>query len=71
MADDSTKPSFDWSDPLLLDGQLCEDERLVRDAARDYAQDKLMPRVLSAFREERFDRETPNRHDKPGLTRKS
>ena len=57
MADDSSKPQFDWSDPLLLDGQLSEEERLVRDAARDYAQGKLMPRVLSAFREERFDRE--------------
>jgi glutaryl-CoA dehydrogenase len=57
MADDSGKPQFDWSDPLLLDDQLSEEERLVRDAARDYAQGKLMPRVLSAFREERFDRE--------------
>src|SRR5262249_38604011 len=49
--------AFDWPDPLRLDGQLTEDERLVRDAARDYAQGQLMPRVLSAFREERFDRE--------------
>ncbi|MEX0852259.1 MAG: acyl-CoA dehydrogenase [Bauldia sp.] len=51
------RASFDWSDPLALDGQLSEEERLARDAARDYAQGKLMPRVLSAFREERFDRE--------------
>ena len=57
MTHDSSKPQFDWSDPLLLDDQLSEEERLVRDAARDYAQGKLMPRVLSAFREERFDRE--------------
>jgi len=57
MASDSAKPPFDWSDPLLLDGQLTSEERLVRDAARDYAQGKLMPRVLTAFREERFDRE--------------
>jgi glutaryl-CoA dehydrogenase len=57
---DSAKSVFDWSDPLLLDGQLSAEERLVRDSARDYAQGKLMPRVLSAFREERFDREIVN-----------
>ena len=48
--------AFDWADPLDLDGALSEEERLVRDTARDYAQDKLMPRVLKAYREERFDR---------------
>ena len=48
---------FDWQDPLDLEGELTEDERMVRDTARGYAQDKLMPRVLSAYREERFDRE--------------
>jgi len=53
----TTKPKFQWDDPLLLEDQLSEDERLVRDTARAYAQDRLMPRVLSAFREERFDRE--------------
>ncbi|MGH6996355.1 MAG: acyl-CoA dehydrogenase, partial [Stellaceae bacterium] len=47
---------FDWQDPLRFDDLLSEDERLVRDAARAYAQDKLMPRVLKAFREEHFDR---------------
>jgi glutaryl-CoA dehydrogenase len=57
MANDSAKSSFDWSDPFDLDGQLAEEERLVRDAARDYAQAKLLPRVISAYREERFDRE--------------
>src|SRR5436190_10989767 len=46
----------DWQDPLDLDGELTEDERLVRDTARGYAQEKLFPRVLTAFREERFDR---------------
>ena len=51
---------FDWQDPLRLDDLLSEDERLVRDAARAYAQDKLAPRVLKAFREERFDREILN-----------
>ena len=46
---------FHWEDPLLLDHQLTEDERMVRDAARAYAQDKLMPRVLDAFRNEKTD----------------
>jgi glutaryl-CoA dehydrogenase len=50
------RAGFDWSDPLLLDDQLLPEERLVRDAARAYAQEKLAPRILSAFREERFDR---------------
>jgi glutaryl-CoA dehydrogenase len=52
-----TKTVFDWSDPLLLEAELSAEERLVRDAARAYAQEKLLPRVISAFREERFDRE--------------
>ena len=56
MPHDSARPVFDWADPLLLDLELTAEERLVRDSARDYAQGKLMPRVLSAFREERFDR---------------
>ena len=50
------KAVFDWQDPLRFDDLLSEDERLVRDTARAYAQDKLMPRVLKAFREEHFDR---------------
>ena len=49
------KASFNWEDPLLLDQQLTEDERMVRDAAAAYAQDKLAPRVLEAFRNERTD----------------
>jgi len=48
---------FDWQDPLGLEGELTEDERMVRDTARGYAQDTLFPRVLSAYREERFDRD--------------
>jgi glutaryl-CoA dehydrogenase len=56
----STKPVFSWDDPLLLDEQLSEEERMVRDSARAYAQDKLMPRVHTAHREERFDREIMN-----------
>ena len=49
--------AFDWEDPLDLEGELTEEERMVRDTARGYAQDKLFPRVLKAYREERFDRE--------------
>jgi glutaryl-CoA dehydrogenase len=52
-----TDAAFDWQDPLDLDSELTEDERMVRDSARAYAQEKLAPRILTAFREERFDRE--------------
>jgi glutaryl-CoA dehydrogenase len=48
--------SFDWQDPLDLESQLSEEERMIRDSARAFAQDKLMPRVLQAFRREEFDR---------------
>jgi len=47
---------FQWEDPLLLEEQLTEEERMVRDTARDYCQEKLMPRILEANRHERFDR---------------
>ena len=50
------RPAFVWQDPLLLEEELAEDERMVRDIARAFAQDKLMPRILHAFREERVDR---------------
>ncbi|SNX28552.1 glutaryl-CoA dehydrogenase [Polynucleobacter meluiroseus] len=50
-----TKAHFHWDDPLLLDTQLSEDERMVRDAAAEYAQGSLMPRVLDAFRNENTD----------------
>ncbi len=48
-------PQFHWEDPLLLDQQLSADERMVRDAAHAYSQEKLMPRVLESFRHEKFD----------------
>ena len=51
----SASAKFRWDDPLLLEEQLTEDERLVRETARRYAQDKLMPRVLEAFRNETSD----------------
>ena len=56
-----------WDDLLLLEDQLTEEERLVADTARGYAQDKLMPRVMSAYREERFDREIMNEMGALGL----
>ncbi len=48
---------FNWEDPLDLEGELTEDERMVRDSVRAYAQDRLMPRVLKAWREEAVDRD--------------
>jgi len=47
--------SFNWEDPLLLDSQLTDEERMIRDAARSYCQDKLAPRVLEGFRHEKTD----------------
>lgn len=49
------KPNFNWEDPFLLDSQLAADERQVRNAAYDYAQKKLLPRVRDAFRHEQTD----------------
>ncbi len=51
----SSNPSFHWDDPLLLNAQLTDEERMVRDAAAAYCQDKLAPRVLEAFRHEKTD----------------
>jgi len=50
-----SKASFNWADPLLLDTQLSEEERMIRDAAADYAQGRLMPRIHDAFRNETTD----------------
>jgi glutaryl-CoA dehydrogenase len=61
------KPGFNWSDPLLLEEQLTSEERLIQDSTREYAQDKLMTRVLMANREERFDREILNEMGELGL----
>ena len=55
--DEPSAVSFDWRDPLLLDEDLAEDERMVRDNVRRYCQEQLQPRILKAHREERFDRE--------------
>ncbi|ANK75491.1 acyl-CoA dehydrogenase [Ensifer adhaerens] len=51
------KTQFQWDDPFLLDDQLTEDERMIRDTARAYAQDRLQPRVIDAYREESTDPE--------------
>jgi glutaryl-CoA dehydrogenase len=48
---------FDWADPFLLDDQLSEDERMIRDTARAYAQDRLAPRIIDAFANETTDPE--------------
>lgn len=62
-----TRTRFDWQDPFFLDGQLSEEERLIRDAARDYCQARLMPRVLEANRREQFDRTIMNELGELGL----
>ena len=64
MPDDA---AASWSDPLLLDEQLDEDERLIRDTTRVYAQEKLMTRVVEANRHERFHREIMNEMGELGL----
>ena len=48
--------AFDWADPLLLDHELSSEERIVRESARAFCQEKLMPRVRDGFRHETFDR---------------
>ncbi|MDF1528033.1 MAG: acyl-CoA dehydrogenase family protein, partial [Sedimenticola sp.] len=58
---------FKWEDPLLLDQQLTEEERMVRDTAHKYCQEQLMPRVLMANRNEVFDREIMNEMGELGL----
>ena len=58
---------FAWEDPLLLDAQLSADERQIRDTVRQYAEEKLLPRVVTANREERFDRAIMNEMGALGL----
>lgn len=54
-ANSSNRPSFNWQDPLSLESLLSEEERMIRDSAHQYCQEKLMPRVLEANRNEHFD----------------
>jgi glutaryl-CoA dehydrogenase len=58
--DTKAKQVFQWEDPFLFEEQLAEEERMVRDSARAYCQEKLLPRVLEATRKEKFDREILN-----------
>ncbi len=59
--------SFNWADPFLLDDQLTDDERMIRDTARAYAQEKLQPRVLEAYAHEKTDRAIFNEMGELGL----
>src|SRR5918998_1641955 len=54
--DTAVPAGFRWDDPFLLEDQLTDDERMIRDTARAYAQHKLLPRVIEAYREEKTDR---------------
>lgn len=58
---------FDWADPFALDAQLTDEERMVRDAARAYAQERLLPRVTKAFLDEDFDRNIMSEMGQLGL----
>ena len=59
--------TFDWTDPLDLKARLTDEERMISEVARDYAREKLLPRVVSAFAEERFDREIMTEMGELGL----
>ena len=61
------KPIFDWTDPFFLDQQLSDEERMVRDTARQFSRDVLLPRVIDDFREERFDPEVIQQMGQLGL----
>src|SRR5918998_2366716 len=65
--DASAPASFRWEDPFLLDQQLTDDERMIRDTARAYAQEKLLPRVIEAYLEEKTDRAIFNEMGELGL----
>ena len=65
--DKPTVANFDWTDPLLLEDQLTDDERMIRDTAAQYCQAKLMPRVIEAYREEKTDRAIFNEMGELGL----
>jgi len=64
---DKIDAQFDWADPLLLEGQLTEEERLVRDSMAAYAQDKLMPRILEAHRHEKYEPEVMTEMGEMGM----
>ena len=61
------KPSYHWDDPLFFDEQLTEEERMIRDAARQFAKDKLQPIVIQSFQNESFGREIMEEMGQAGL----
>jgi glutaryl-CoA dehydrogenase len=63
----SAKSSFQWDDPFLINDQLTEEERMIADAARAFAADKLMPRVTDAYLNEVTDREIFSEMGEAGL----
>jgi glutaryl-CoA dehydrogenase len=63
----SKAAAFDWADPFLIEDQLSEEERLIRDTAHAYAQEKLLPRVIEAYLEEKTDRNIFNEMGELGL----
>ncbi|KIA79760.1 acyl-CoA dehydrogenase [Chromobacterium piscinae] len=67
MAASTQRVAFNWEDSLLLQEQLSDEERLVQQSAHEYCQERLLPRVLTANREERFDREIINEMGELGL----
>jgi glutaryl-CoA dehydrogenase len=67
MSTATKKPTFQWEDPFLLEDQLTEEERMVRDSARDYCQGQLMPGIIEANRHEKFDRGILNGFGSLGL----
>lgn len=67
MSGSNLRPTFDWEDPLKLQDQLTEEERLIFETATQYAQDKLMPRILEANRNEVFHREIMSEMGELGL----
>ncbi|MDE1714430.1 acyl-CoA dehydrogenase [Chromobacterium amazonense] len=67
MAASTQRAAFNWEDSLLLQEQLSDEERLVQQSAHEYCQERLLPRVLTANREERFDREIINEMGELGL----
>ena len=67
MSQTTGKPVFQWADPFLLEEQLTEEERMMRDSARHYCQDRLMPGIIEANRHEHFDRAILNQLGELGL----
>lgn len=61
------KPAYHWDDPFFFDEQLTEDERMIKDAARNFAQEKLQPIVINAFHNDQFDRKIMEEMGQAGL----